>query len=674
MHEATPSSSSRRSRLAGRLSLVFWLAAAPVAAQKVDHPLDPLSFQEYWTVLEILRDAGRLNPATRFSIVNLREPAKDVVWSWTKGREFPREAFAVVRQGVDSYEAVIDVTQRRVISWTKLTGVQPNWLTEEFRAMEKEVKSHPDFIAAMKKRGVTDFTFLDCSAQPPGYFDTEEQRGRRIGHVQCSDARHVRNLYPRQFAGLTAVIDLGAKKILRIVDEGAVPVTTAVGDYDAATVGDTREVPGPMRVEQPLGPGFRLDGNVVEWQKWRFHVRSDRRLGTIVSTVTYADGTRRRPVLYEGHVSEIFVPYMDPAFDWYRRNFLDVGEYHAGGLSKPLVRGMDCPDTAIYFNGLISDDRGRPRSVPDVTCLFEREAGDMAWRHHSDEPASRRKRDLVVRSAAVLGNYDYIFDWAFQQDGSIRVSVGATGIAEVKSTLAPRAGTPPTTSGGDGGNGGSASKEAPDAYGRFVDQNLIAVNHDHYFNFRLDLDVDSQANSFVIDRLVTKTLPAGHPRRSIWVREPSTARTESDAMLHMDMAKPALWRVLSTTRANHVGYPTSYQLSPGMTAATLLTPDDYPRRRAGFIDHQLWVTPHRADERYAAGDYPTLSTAGQGLPAWTKGNRSIERGDLVLWYTIGMHHVVRAEDWPVMPVLWHSFELRPFDFFDRNPALDLPQR
>jgi primary-amine oxidase len=668
MSETTLFTGFRRASLVSRLSFALWLAAAPVVAQKVEHPLDPLNFQEYWAVLEVLRDAGHMNAETRFSIVSLKEPAKDVVWGWSKGREFPREAFAVVRQGADAYEAVVDLKQRRLISWTRLRDVQPNWLEEEFKAMEKEVKAHPDFIAAMKKRGITDFTFLRCSGPPPGYFDTDEQRGRRIAHIQCSDARHVRNMWPRQIQGLTAVVDLNAKQVLRVVDEGVVPLTKAVADYDPASIGPAREVPSPMRVDQPLGPGFQLAGNVVEWQKWRFHVRSDRRVGTIVSTVTYSDGDRRRPVLYEGHLSEIFVPYMDPAFDWYRRNFLDAGEFNAGGLSKPLLRGLDCPDGAVYFDGLISDDYGRPRPVRDVLCLFEREAGDVAWRHFSDEPESRRKRDLVVRSAAVLGNYDYVFDWSFQQDGSIRVAVGATGIAEVKSTLATKADTQPTT------NGGSAPVEAADAYGRFVDQNLIAVNHDHYFNFRLDLDVDGQVNNFVSDRLVTKTLPPGHPRRSIWVREPMMAQTESQAMLHMDMDKPALWRVLSTTRANQVGYPTSYQLAPGMTAATLLTPDDYPRRRAGFIDHQLWITPYRSEERYAAGDYPTLSTGGHGLPAWTKANRRIERTDLVLWYTIGMHHMVRAEDWPVMPVLWHSFELRPFDFFDRNPALDLPRR
>jgi primary-amine oxidase len=441
-----------------------------------------------------------------------------------------------------------------------------------------------------------------------------------------------------------------------------VPVPATRADYDPASIGTTRQVPSPIRVDQPLGPGFRIDGHVVEWQKWRFHVRSDQRAGLVVSTVTYDEGERRRSVLYQGQLSEIFVPYMDPSFAWYQKNFLDAGEFNAGGLSKPLLAGQDCPQHAAYLDALVSGDQGRPRTVSNVVCLFERETGDMAWRHFGEEPESRRRRDLVVRSAAVIGNYDYVFDWTLQQDGSIRVAVGATGITEVKPTLAATAADR------------TAVGEAPDAYGRFVDKHIVAVNHDHYFNFRLDVDIDGPANSFVADRLTTRALPADHPRRSIWVTQLTTARTESEGMLHADMERPALWRVVSTTAKNHVGYPTSYQLVPGMTMATMLTPDDYPRRRAGFIDHSLWVTPYKAEERYAAGDYPTLSAPGQGLPAWTKANRPIQQTDVVLWHTIGMHHVVRAEDWPVMPVMWHSFELRPFDFFDRNPALDLPRR
>ncbi len=44
-------------------------------------------------------------------------------------------------------------------------------------------------------------------------------------------------------------------------------------------------------------------------------------------------------------------------------------------------------------------------------------------------------------------------------------------------------------------------------------------------------------------------------------------------------------------------------------------PDSQFRRRAGFLDHQLWVTPYRPDERYPAGDYPNQHAGGDGLPA-----------------------------------------------------------
>lgn len=655
------------------LLAALFLLPAPGSAQ-VRHPLDPLTWQEHWVLLEVLRNSGHYNDSTRLAQARLEEPAKEAVWAWRPGQPVPRAARAVVKQQAAVYEAVVDLANERLLSWTERKGVQPNWLREEFGAMEAEVKKNPEFIAAMKKRGYTDLTFIDCGGGPPGYFGTPEEEGRRLGWVGCSDARRVRNGWPRQIEGLTVIVDLNARKILRVVDEGAVPVPTVNADYDEASIGPLRPPAPPLVVSQPSGPGFRLDGHTVTWHNWSFHVRPDQRVGMIVSTVRYRDGDRERPVLYQGSLSEIFVPYMDPAKNWYARNFLDAGEYVAGGLGKPLERGIDCPDYAVFLDNIVVQDNGRPGTVPRAICLFERVTGDMVWRHRESWGLEGRpKRDLVVRMAAVLGNYDYVLDWVFQPDGAIRVAVGATGINEVKMVAEANAAVAVKTE-GNGGANGSGSGAPADAYGRFVDRNIVAVNHDHYFNFRLDLDVDGAANSFRRDQLATVILPKDHPRRSLWTVQGEVLAQESDAQLNVDMHHPSLWRVVNPATTNKNGYPTSYQLVPGMSIETLLTADDYPRRRAGFIDHHLWVTPYQPGERFAAGDYPTLSKPGEGLPQWTSANRPIANTDIVLWYTMGMHHVARAEDWPVMPVAWNGFELRPFDFFDRNPALTLPKQ
>jgi primary-amine oxidase len=657
----------RRPRRAAAAFGTVFLAASAATGQAPRHPLDPLSFAEHWTVLEVLRDAGRYDDSTGVALVLLKEPPKAAVWAWRPGETLVREALVVLRRQAATYEAVIDLASRRLAAWRQVEGAQVPWLGHEFEAAAKLVKADPDFVAALRRRGITDLTFIDCGGGPPGTFGIPAEAGRRIAHVGCRDVRGVRNLWTRGIEGLVAVVDMDERTVLRVIDEGPVPVPATNADYDASRIGPPRANTTPLALHQPLGPGFRLDGHQVDWHPWRFHVRPDHRTGMVVSVVRYIEGGRERPVLYQGHLSEIFVPYMDPSANWYRRNFLDIGEYTAGGLAKPLEPGIDCPDNAAYLDQEIAGDDGRPLTVPKTICIFERYTGDMLWRHRSATYEGVPRRDLVVRMAAVLGNYDYVLDWVFQQDGAIRVAVGATGIVEAK-PVAPRTAL---TADGNGDGGGAATR--PDAYGRFVDEHIVAVNHDHYFSFRLDLDVDGPRNSFQQDVLKTVRLPDDHPRRSVWVALPTVARREADAKLHMDMNAPALWRVTNARASNAVGYPVSYQLVPGMNVATLLSPDDHPRRRAGFIDHHLWVTPYDPAERYAAGDYPTLSAPGEGLPKWTAANRPIEDTDIVLWYTFGMHHVARAEDWPVMPVAWHGFELRPFDFFGRNPALDLPR-
>jgi primary-amine oxidase len=643
--------------------------AFPISAQAPRHPLDPLTWEEHWAVLEVLRSAGHLNDSTRFTRVALVEPDKASVWSWQKGQPFPRSAHAVIKQQARTFEAVIDVVERRLRTWQERPGVQPNWLAEDFGSAGGLVKSDTAWQRAMRRRGYTDFTFVDCLGIPPGNLGEQEFQGRRIAKVMCTDATRFRNNWGRGIQGLHAFVDLNAGRVVRVVDDGSVPLA-AGQEYDALAIPPRPPGP-PLLVSQPLGAGFKLDGNEVTWENWSFHLRMDQRAGAVISTVRWRDGDRARPVMYAGHLSEIFVPYMDPSLPWYSNNFLDAGEFTMGGLAKPLEPGTDCPEHAAYLHQQVTTDNGRPAIVQRAVCLFERAPGDPAWRHQSAVLDGRPKRDLVIRFAAVLGNYDYVFDWTFQQDGTIRVGAGATGIAEVK-TVAAATAVMAGTNGSNGSNGHPASAERPDRYGRFVAPNIVAVNHDHWFNFRIDLDVGGTGNSFELGQLKQVLLPKDHPRRSLWVMEPMVARTEAQGKLHMDMERPALWRVTNPAQRNRQGYPVSMELRAGMNAKTLLSDDDWPRRRAGFIDHHLWVTPYHADERYAAGDYPTLSRPGEGLPKWTAANRAIEDTDIVLWYTMGFHHVVRAEDWPVMPVSWHTFEIRPFDFFDANPAMNLP--
>jgi primary-amine oxidase len=138
------------------------------------------------------------------------------------------------------------------------------------------------------------------------------------------------------------------------------------------------------------------------------------------------------------------------------------------------------------------------------------------------------------------------------------------------------------------------------------------------------------------------------------------------------MHEPAWFRVESASRKNAMGNPTSFHVMPGHTDLSLLDTDEPQQQRASFSEAALWVTRYKPDENFAAGDYPNQNRNVEGLPQFIADQEPIANQDIVLWYTVGFRHETRAEDWPVMPGMWHSFKLRPFNFFDQNPGLDVP--
>ena len=424
---ASEEDTMRAVQLARTVSITFGLLLPALAAA---HPLDPLTADEIRVAAQVARTDARFASA-QFASILLDEPAKADVIAWRPGTTLPRQARLVVMTPASVFEVVADLTARRLVSATERKGVEPPVMMSEFEAA-KVVLTNPEFRAALAKRGVTDPEKVFCSPMTAGYFAIPEHAGKRIIKVGCYDLRRTTtNMWGWPIERLYAVVDLRERKVLSVADAGVVPIADREQNFTEAAAGTLRAARKPTVMAQPQGANFAINGNEISWGNWRFHARVDGRVGTVISVARWQDGDRLRSVLYQGYVSEMFVPYMDADYGWYSRTYFDTGEYGAGTMATPLKPGVDCPATAAFLPTTFGDDKGEPITTPNALCIFERGTGDPIWRHA--EPLNqtyegRANVELVVRMAAAVGNYDYLFDWVFNDAAEIDVRVGATGI------------------------------------------------------------------------------------------------------------------------------------------------------------------------------------------------------------------------------------------------------
>ncbi|MGH8247637.1 MAG: primary-amine oxidase [Gammaproteobacteria bacterium] len=641
------------------------LRGSGAAAAEVNaHPLDPLSKEELAAAVEVLKSAGRVTDASRFPLIHLHEPPKQEVLGYQPGSPLRREAFAVVyeRARNQTFEAVIDLNARKLRSWKEIPGVQPNFMVEDYALLQEIVRADPNWQKALLKRGIKDFDKVQLDPWSAGHFGFPEETGIRVFRAVATYRGDSKNPWARPIEGLVAYVDMNAKKVFKLVDSDLTPVAKATGEYDARAVGKMREAPRPLEIRQSQGASFTVHGNEARWQKWRFRFGMHPREGLVLHTVGYEDGGRLRPLLYRASLSEMVVPYGDPGPAWFFRNAFDEGEYGIGMMVGSLEPKMDAPENASFFDSHMADDSGKPLEIARAFALYERDGG-LLWKHNdlfeTKHNESRRARQLVVSWIATVGNYEYGFNWIFHQDGALEMDALLTGIMQTKGVSAAKA---------------SGLAKGDHTHGHLVAEHLAAVHHQHFFNFRLDLDVDGPSGNTVVER-DTEALPPGpgNPYGNAFVMKESPLRTEREAQRQCSLAANRRWRVINPAMKNALGEPVGYLLVPGENSVPYADPGSSVRRRAGFVSAHLWVTPYDPGEKYAAGDYIYQSAGGEGLPKWTGANRSIENQDVVVWYTMGVTHMPRPEEWPVMPVHHSGFKLIPSGFFARNPALDVPK-
>lgn len=615
--------------------------AAPPA-----HPLDVLSADEIRTATAVLRDAGQLQAAVRVVILETDEPEKARVVDRRAGSAPPRVARAVLYDWARSVtvDARIDLRNRRVLSTSdRAAGDPPVRHAILSRATEVAV-ADPRVAAALRRRGIEDLsrlTFLGGLREGEGL----ERRGDArfvtvspflwdvIGELASPPGFFVRvNLTAGE---VDAVSDIGAGR-------GRAPRRTAAPPAPTLP---------PIQVSQPDGPGYRISGSEIVWDRWRLHFGVHPRRGIEVFDVSFRDGNEYRPVLYRGSVAEVMTPYGDPGFgSWFPRDEGDYGMTSYSAARAQAIVGADAPGNATFVPATIAGPRGEVVTIDRAVAIYERDAG-VLWRHAAE---GRRARQLVLSSYTTLDNYDYLFHWTFSQDGAIDVQVQLTGVMNVRPAGPGHA--------GPGGEDGALH------FAHTVAPGIDAPNHQHFFSWRLDFDVDGASNRVV--ELNTRNAQAAlKDNVGEWFgMEQRVLRTEQSAQRDISFASATRWLVVNTARRNPLGEPTAYAIVPGENAPALQSPNSAPRRRAPFLNHHLWVTRYDPAHMYASGESISLPGESDGVHAWSADNESLVDADVVLWYTHSVVHLPRPEDWPVMPAHTAGFRLVPVGFFGANPT------
>ncbi|MEH2030946.1 MAG: primary-amine oxidase [Nostoc sp.] len=657
-----------------RLKRFLWLSIAIISVISISigfmeilmaqqpsifHPLTSLTESEISTAVSVIKKEKTLSEMAAFPLIALQEPDKEEVLKFTHGKPFQRKAFLVIyeRSLNKTYEGIVDLTNKTLSSWKEIPSVQPAIVNSEYELATQVVKADPRWQKAMQKRGITDFEQVKISWWAPGI---QSQQEEATGNRLCRGLSYYKgkawNYYGSPIEGVVATVNLNTGKIASFIDKGNVPFSKENWNYDIKSLGKLLSPLKALKILQPNGQSFQIKDSEISWQGWKFRYSMHPRNGLMLHQVAYNDGENIRPVLYRASLSEMVVPYGDPEPTWSFRNAFDVGEYNLGLLANTMELGKEIPENGLLLNAVFANEQGEPYKIPGVIGIYERDNG-MLWKHYeynTQRNDVRRSRELVMTMTVAVDNYDYSINWIFHQDGTLEVQNELTGIVLAQGTAAQK-------------------QSEDDSHGRLIAKNIFGVNHQHFFNYRLDFDVDGQANSVM--EMNVKALPMDEKNplgNAIALSETPLAK-ETSAVRDLDLKSSREWMIVSADKKNALGAAPGYMLMPGGNSLFFPVEGSKIRERAEFATHHVWVTKYKPSELYAGGDYPNQTRPGQGLPKYIADDEALMGEDIVLWYTMGVTHIPRSEDWPVMPVHQVGFKLVPRGFFSRNPAINLPE-
>ncbi len=621
------------------------------------HPLQRLSAEEIQAARTLLEQHDLVGATTKFALLGLEEPEKRVVLDFLPGEFVDRRVRAVLLDVATGAAQIVvaSITRGEIDSTVQVDQVvdgQPAVLLEELGTVDEIVKADDGWRNAMARRGITELELVRCCPLSAGNFGIPGEQGRRMLRVlSFLQHRPTDHCWAHPIDGVVAYVDLIERRVIELIDDEDMPVPEEEANVDdPAYIGPVRTSLKPIEITQPEGASFSVVEDVVSWENWTFRVGFDPREGLVLHQISFRDGDRVRPVIYRASLAEMVVPYADPSPVRFWQSYFDAGEYLLGQQVNSLQHGCDCLGEIHYFDAVLADGDGQPREISNAICLHEEDFG-VLWKHtdiFTESAETRRQRRLVISFFATVGNYDYGFYWYLYLDGTIQLEVKPTGVV-------------------------FTSAYRPDnRYATEVAPGLGAPYHQHLFCVRLDMMVDGVSNAVEELDAVPMPISEDNPYGNAFTRSTSRLSTESEAARIANPSVGRTWRISNPNSTNRLDQHVGYELRPEGRPILLADPSSFMARRAAFATKHLWVTRYDPAERFPAGELVNQHPGGAGLPEFVSRNRAIDGEDIVVWHSFGTVHFPRTEDWPVMPVEYCGFTLRPVGFFDRNPTLDVP--
>ena len=268
-----------------------------------------------------------------------------------------------------------------------------------------------------------------------------------------------------------------------------------------------------------------------------------------------------------------------------------------------------------------------------------------------------KNAELNVRFIATVGNYDYIFNYAFGLDGSLEVSVRASGYLM-----------------------SSYYYKDQGKFGPRIQKATQGSIHDHVITFKADFDIINSTNSLQKTELkaVMQSQPWFAEMGAFEQLQLDSTIVEKEQQFNWSSNHEVMYTVVNPKATNAWGEKRGYRIIPGKSNIHLSTmKSPWSRHNMAFAKSHFAVTQQHDTEPFAN------SVHNANLP-WKPqqdflkffDNESIDEEDLVVWFNLGMHHFTRAEDIPVtlFSEAVSSITFAPQNFFDRAQDGDLKNR